>query len=176
MLQAVERMKAGNRVAVVFMGDGAERQALQRYVEDRGLQNVHFLGFVNQTRMPRIYGISYVFVLPSSYDPRGTVVNEAMACGLPVVITNMVGVWGEGDIVRDGENGFVYQVDDIDQLATILDTLAADPELRARMGTRSLAIIGTWNYDRDVEGILAALQATVPRRVGRELLPTHQAS
>jgi glycosyltransferase involved in cell wall biosynthesis len=175
LIQAYERMAHRDRVAVVFMGDGAERAMLESYVKSRRLEGVHFLGFVNQTRMPQVYGASDVLVLPSTYDPRGTVVNEAMACGLPIVISNMVGVWGDGDIVREGENGFVVPVGDIDRLAGVLDALASDSDLRARMGARSLEIIGTWNYDRDVEGVLAALRATVPRPAGSELVPSHQA-
>lgn len=175
-LLAVERMQHRDRVSLVFMGDGSERQMLETYAHEHGIDDVHFLGFVNQTRMPRIYGMSDVMVLPSTYDPRGTVVNEAMACGLPVVITDRVGVYGDGDIVRDGENGFVYPADSIERLATILDTLAVDPALRARMGARSREIIGTWDYDRDVEGILAALKATVPRTQHAPLAMSREAS
>lgn len=163
LVQALERMRCRERAAVLFMGDGAERLMLERFVRDRGISNVHFLGFVNQSRMPRIYASGDVVALPSARDHRGTVVNEAMACGLPVVISDQVGIWGEGDIVRDGDNGFVLPVGDIDRLAAALDCLADDPLLRARMGARSLEIIGTWNYERDIEGILSALRATVGR-------------
>ena len=136
---------------------------------------MHLLGFVNQTRVPQAYGASDILALPSTYDPRGTVVNEAMACDLPIVISNMVGLWGDGDIVREGENGFVVPVDDIDRLAGVLDALASDSDLRARMVARSLEIISTWNYHRDVEGVLTALRATVPRPARSELVPSHQA-
>jgi glycosyltransferase involved in cell wall biosynthesis len=163
LLQAVERMRHRDRTVVVFMGDGAEREALEQFVRGRALANVRFLGFVNQTRMPGLYASADVFALPSTRDHRGTVVNEAMACGLPILISDQVGVWGEGDIVRDGENGFVLPVGDIDRLAGALDRLADDPLLRARMGARSLEIIGTWNYERDIEGILSALHSTVER-------------
>jgi glycosyltransferase involved in cell wall biosynthesis len=175
LIQAFEQMRHRDRTELIFMGDGVERRALQEYVAARSLERVHFIGFVNQTQMPKIYGVSDVLVLPSSRDHRGTVVNEAMACGLPVVITNMVGVWGQGDIVRDGENGFVYPVGDVKRLATILDSLAADPELRTRMAARSLEIIDDWDYDADVAGVVAALRATVGARTSTQLAPSHQA-
>lgn len=173
-LQALERMRHREEATLVFMGDGEERGMLESYAEQRGLRNVRFVGFVNQARMPLVYGASDVLVLPSTYDPRGTVVNEAMACGLPVVISDRVGIWGAGDIVREGENGFVVPVGDVDRLAQVLDDLTADAGLRARMGQRSLEIIGTWDYDKDVDGILAALEATARRSPTGRLLPSHQ--
>jgi glycosyltransferase involved in cell wall biosynthesis len=162
LLQAVERMRHRNRVAVLFMGDGRERAALETYARARGI-DAHFLGFVNQTEMPSRYALADVLVLPSSGDPRGTVTNEAMACGLPVVISNMVGIYGEGDIVRHGENGFVYQVGDNEALAGLLDRLVEDDALRRRMSERSWEIIREWNFDRDIEGVLRALEYVADR-------------
>jgi glycosyltransferase involved in cell wall biosynthesis len=157
LLQAVQRMRTRDKVAVLYLGDGRARSDLEQYARDNGMQHVHFTGFVNQSEMPPYYALADIFVLPSSLDPRGTVTNEAMACELPVVISNMVGIYGEGDIVRDGDNGFVYQVGDNDRLATLLDRLVEDPELRRRMGERSWEIIRRWSFDRDVEGLLQAL-------------------
>lgn len=166
LLLALERMRCRERAAVVFMGDGEDRAMLESLARDRGLDAVHFLGFVNQREIPKIYAMCDVLVLPSTRDHRGTVVNEAMACGLPVVISDRVGVWGEGDIVRDGDNGFVVPVGDIDRLAAVLDTLVEDRALRARMGRRSREIISTWSFDADAEGIIASLRSATRQRRG----------
>jgi glycosyltransferase involved in cell wall biosynthesis len=163
LLQAVERMRHRSRVAVLFMGDGRERAALEAYARDRGLE-AHFLGFVNQLEMPSRYALADVLVLPSSTDNRGTVTNEAMACGLPVVISNMVGIYGEGDILRHGENGFVYRLGDNDALAAFLDRLVEDEPLRRRMGERSWEIIREWNFERDVDGVVRALEHVTSHR------------
>lgn len=157
LLQAVQRMRTRDKVAVMYLGDGRARADLERYARDNGIEHVHFTGFVNQTELPAYYALADIFALPSSLDPRGTVTNEAMACELPVVISNMVGIYGEGDIVRDGDNGFIYQVGDNDRLAGLLDRLVDDPELRRRMGLRGWEIIRRWNFERDVEGLLQAL-------------------
>ena len=98
-----------------------------------------------------------VFVLPSIYEPRGAVINEAMACGLPVVVTDRCG--SLGDIVQEGDNAFVYPAGDADALARALDALM-DDALRARMGQRSREIIATWDYARGVEGVKEALRST----------------
>ncbi len=158
VIQAVERMKRKECIEVVYLGDGAEKKRLEDYIAAKKINGVHFLGFVNQFEVPQVLSISDILLLPSSFDPRGTVVNEAMACGLPIVISNMVGVYGEGDIVKDGYNGFVYNVGDIDMLASILDRLVENDALRKEMGKRSLRIISEWNYKKDVDGILQALR------------------
>jgi glycosyltransferase involved in cell wall biosynthesis len=163
VLEAVTHMKHRDQVAVAYLGDGAEQARLERFAADNGLGAVHFLGFVNQAEIPRTYAMADVMVLPSSFDPRGTVTNEAMASGLPVVVSDMVGVYGDGDIVRDGDNGFVYPVGSNVEFARHLDSLVASPELRERMGRRSREIISTWNFEADVKGLLKAMRATTGR-------------
>jgi glycosyltransferase involved in cell wall biosynthesis len=156
LVHAYERMRNRSGAVVVFMGDGALRASLEQYVRDRGLErNILFLGFVNQTDLPKHYAVADVFVLPSLVEPRGAVINEAMACGLPVVVTDRCG--SIGDIVLDGENAFIYPAGDADALADLLDRLTADPSLRARMAARSREIIATWDFHRGVEGVKAML-------------------
>jgi glycosyltransferase involved in cell wall biosynthesis len=84
------------------------------------------------------------------------VINEAMACGLPVVVTDRCG--SIGDIVLEGENAFIYPAGDAAALAHALDALA-DDGVRARMARRSREIIATWDYARGVEGVKQALAA-----------------
>lgn len=157
LLRAVGAMQHRDRAAVLFLGHGELRGELETFARERGL-TVHFAGFVNQSDLPKHYAAADVFVLPSLVEPRGTVTNEAMACGLPVIVTDRNG--SIGDIVRHGENGFVYPAADAAALARHLDALAADPELRERMGARSREIIAGWSYERGVEGVAEALRAT----------------
>jgi glycosyltransferase involved in cell wall biosynthesis len=162
LLRALERMEHRQRAGVLFIGDGQMRDELAAYATDRHLDGVAITGFVNQQAIPSLYAASDVFVLPSSFDPRATVVNEAMACGLPVIVTDRCGP--AGDIVRHGDNGYVFPFGDTAALAAHLDALAADPALRARMGERSRAIIATWDYAAGVEGVKSALGAIGARQ------------
>lgn len=155
LMTAYAAMKHRDRASLVFMGDGVLRPQLEAYALEYGLRDIHFTGFVNQTEIPRHYAMSDVFVLPSAFDPRATVVNEAMACGLPVVITDRCGP--AGDIARDSDNAFVFQFGDAVTLAERLDRLTADPELRLRMGRRSRTIISSWDYETGVRGVLEAV-------------------
>jgi glycosyltransferase involved in cell wall biosynthesis len=156
LLRAVDAMQHRHRSAVIFLGNGELRKEMERFAKEREL-NVHFAGFINQTDLPKHYAMADVFVLPSQYEPRGAVLNEAMASGLPVISTDRSG--SIKDIVQHGDNGFVFAAGDAQSLARHLDTLVADPELRARMARRSREIIATWDYSRGVEGVMEALRS-----------------
>jgi glycosyltransferase involved in cell wall biosynthesis len=156
LLEALDRMSRRDQAVVVFLGHGELRPQLERFAAERGL-NVRFAGFVNQSELARHYAMGDVFVLPSVYEPRGAVINEAMASGLPVVVTDRCG--SIGDIVLEGENAMIYPAGDAGALARNLDELAADRGLRLRMAARSQEIIATWNYDRGVKGVKEALAA-----------------
>jgi glycosyltransferase involved in cell wall biosynthesis len=156
LLKAYERMQRRDGAAIVFVGDGILRPALEKYAAQQGIDGVHFTGFVNQTALPKLYAIADVFVLPSLVEPRGAVINEAMAVGLPVITTDRCG--SIGDIVLDGDNAIVYPAGDVDALAAAMDRLAADATLRTTMGRRSREIIATWDYKRGVNGVKDALR------------------
>ena len=156
LLHAYEQMPDRDQAVVLFLGDGVLREPLEAYAQEHELAGAHFTGFVNQSELPKYYGISDVLVLPSTYEPRGAVINEAMACGLPVVVTDRCG--SIGDIVLEGENAFIYPAGDEVALAGFMDRLTADAELRARMGRRSREIIDTWTFARGVQGVKAAMQ------------------
>lgn len=143
-------------LGAAFVGEGELRASLETETTKQDLKNVFFLGFKNQTELPEVYAMSDIFVLPSIRENWGLVTNEAMACGLPVVVTNRTGV--SGDNVKDGDNGFVYPAGKLGALEKIVHTLAVNPELRNHMGKRSLEIIQNYGYSQCVEGILKALE------------------
>jgi len=156
LLHAFEQLNGRDGASLVFLGDGVLRRALEDYARDRAIEQVVFTGFVNQQLIPSIYGLADIFVLPSTYEPRGAVINEAMASGLPVVVSNRVG--SIGDIVRPEDNALVLEAGDTAALSSALDRLISNPPLRQQMGRRSREIISTWSYHEDVQGILEALR------------------
>jgi glycosyltransferase involved in cell wall biosynthesis len=157
LLRAVDAMRNRQRAALLFLGHGELRAELEAFARERKLR-VHFAGFVNQRDLPKHYAAGDVFVLPSTYEPRGSVINEAMACGLPVIVTDRIG--SIGDIVREGENAFIYPAGDARALASQLDQLVEDCALRERMAAKSREIIATWDYARGVRGVEEAIRAT----------------
>ena len=96
---------------LILLGDGTEQAALRQQVATLGLtEQVIFLPGRPWFRVPEVLALSNVLVLPSRSEPWGLVVNEAMACGLPVIVSDRCGC--AADLVQDGYNGFVINPDD----------------------------------------------------------------
>lgn len=144
------------RASLVFVGDGNLRPKLEEFAT-RNTLRVHFLGFRNQSELPKCYIMSDVVVLPSDYEPWGLVINEAMCFGLPVVASDKVGA--AADLIRDGLNGFVYPVGSIPALAEVLTRVLGNDALRQEMGARSAAAIRKWSISETVEGVRNALES-----------------
>lgn len=158
ILAFAELRKSKNNVALLVVGEGSERKSLEGLVDDLGLrQCVRFLGFLNQNALPSIYRAADVLVLPSEHEPWGVVVNEAMASGCGIIVTDQVG--SGFDLVRPGENGFVYRVGDIEDLAACLKRFFSNDELICAAQKRSLSIIKTWSFDQDLEGLRDAIKS-----------------
>ena len=116
---------------LTLVGDGPEREALERQVQQAGLQEqVQFLGFRSD---PQTFLLQAgVFVLPSRFEGMPNALLEAMAAGLAVVVTDASP--GPLEVVVHGVSGLVVPSDDPSALADALDRLAADPLLRERLG------------------------------------------
>lgn len=154
LLEAFAEMPNRDHAVLLFVGDGDERARLEEFCKLRSLENVRITGFLNQSILPKLYGMSDVFVLPSYFDPRATVVNEAMAAGLACVVSDRIGP--SGDIVKDGQNGFIIPAGDIAALASRLSQFVDNPTLVRSMGECSRNIIERWSYREDVDGMVAA--------------------
>ena len=150
-------------LGAVWVGDGELRPQLEAEIARLGVERACVLGFKNQNELPDLYAMSDMFVLPSWEDPMPLVTNEAMACGLPVIVSDRTGVWGQGGLVREGETGYVYRAGDVAALSDAVRKLVADPELRQAMGRRAGEVVKEFSLDRCVDGILQALRFAVAR-------------
>jgi glycosyltransferase involved in cell wall biosynthesis len=156
LLLAAARLSAdGASFHLLMVGSGELESDLRRRAEELNLRNIHFVGFVNQQRMPAVYAASDVFVLPSEDEPWGLAVNEAMCAGLPIVVAAQVGC--ADDLVIDGVNGRSYAAGDVEALAAALKPIISDPETRRAMGAASAQIISKWSYAECVAGLHSAL-------------------
>jgi len=156
ILRAYEDLKMDD-IALVYIGDGHLMASLEMNAKTKGLKNVYFRGFINQMEISKYYAMADIFVLPSDDEPWGLVVNEAMCFHLPVIVSDRVGCYK--DLVKHGENGFVFKAGNIAELSGYLKKLILDSELRRSMGAKSFDIIKGWDYKADVRGILSALEA-----------------
>ena len=143
---------------LAVVGSGPMEEALRDEAKDH--PRAHFLGFQNQSRMPVVYRLGDVFVLPSRGpgETWGLAVNEAMACGRPVVVTEKVGC--APDLVDDA-NGRVVPPEEAGALADALDELLADRDRLRALGRRSAERIRYWSIsaaaDRTVEAVRSAV-------------------
>lgn len=121
----------GADVRLVVVGSGSEERALRAQAEQLAVP-VEWHGFVDQAGLPPYYAAADAFAFPTLDDPFGIVLLEAAASGLPLVASPRGGA--TGDLVREGESGFVVEPDDREAFARALVALSADPALRERMG------------------------------------------
>lgn len=116
---------------LVMLGDGYLRQELQARASALGLEgSVLWAGFRQIEELPAFYAHAGAFVHPAEIDQWGLVVNEAMACGLPVLVSRGAGCWP--DLVEEGVNGFTFAPTDTEGLTQGLLALSApDTDLSA---------------------------------------------
>lgn len=157
LLQAARR--AG--VSAVIVGEGPERPRLERLAAELGV-DARFAGDRPWESVVEAYAAADVFALLSRHEPWGVVVNEAAACGLPLVLSDRVGA--AGDLLRDGENGVLVPAEDVSAAAEAFRRLAAEPELRRRFGARSRELASGFGYGRSVESLLAAVRDATASR------------
>jgi glycosyltransferase involved in cell wall biosynthesis len=141
---------------LLYVGDGEQCGPLEEVVREKQLEGVRFLGFKNQTELPAYYDLCDVFVLPSVQEPWGLVVNEVMNAGRAVIVSDQVGCGP--DLVRPGENGFIFPAGDIADLAQDLKEILEDRERCRLMGRNSLKIMETWGLEEDIQGLKNALR------------------
>ncbi len=122
-------------------------------------------GDVDWERIVELYVAADVFALLSEREPWAVVVNEAAACGLPLVLSDRVGA--AHDLLRDGENGVLVPAGDVDAASGALRALAADPGCAAAQGARSRELARDWGYGPSVDGFLAAVREAVARLRGQ---------
>jgi len=163
LLDAVERARPrapGLELAVV--GEGPLRRELELRARAAGMPVV-WSGFVNQRELPERYAAADFLVLPSRSETWGLVVNEAMACGLPALVSDTVGC--APDLVREGETGWVIAANDPDALATGLVRAWETRDRLPAMGAAARGrVLADFSVERAVEGTLAALAAVGSRR------------
>lgn len=127
----------------IVAGDGPDRPKLEQKLAQLGIgDRVHLLGHVDYYQLPKIYAQADIYLQPSLYEPWGLAVNEAMACGLPVIVSNRCGC--REDLVREDENGFLFDPADRDSLPELLDLLLSRRDDWESMGQKSRQIISNW--------------------------------
>ena len=150
---------------LVICGDGPFRERLHNLASRLRLEGrVRWPGFVQYPELPAYYALADAFILASTTEQWGLVVNEAMASGLPVMVSARCGC--APDLVREGENGFTFDPFKTEDIAQAMLKLPGDPTQLARMGRASRQVIAGWGVRSFGEGLLEAARMVLAR-VGR---------
>ncbi len=124
---------------LVMVGDGTAREKLEKMIKRKKLgSQTHFIGRVIGDDLSQIYRTGTVFVITSKTETQSIVLMEAMASGLPAIAVNAGAVT---ELVKDGENGFIFEPNDTDGIASGINTIISNKELREKMSKNALKMI-----------------------------------
>ena len=124
---------------LLLVGGGAEEEKYRAVIRENAIENVIIEGYTPREKLFDYYKAADVFVHPTSFDVWGLVVNEAMACGLPVVVSDhcVAGL----ELISDGENGYRIPMGDDVQLCRRVSEITGDAGLYGKMSRNVLKTI-----------------------------------
>ncbi len=156
LLDAYAELDSGIRssVGLVFAGNGRSKAELERQGQQVSPGVICFPGFLHREELAGLYAVADALILPTHSDPWGLVVNEGMACELPIIVTSVAGC--SADLVEDGRNGYVVPPHDAEQLRAAMDSLVRDSQLRQKMSGQSRRRIQNYSPEACAEGLAAA--------------------
>lgn len=158
LLEAFRRLSP-ERCHLVLVGSGAEGASLRSRTRDSS-GTVHFVPFQNQSAMPAVYAASDVLVLPSfgNWETWGLAVNEAMACGVPAIVSSHVGCGP--DLVRPGETGWIFPAGETGALEECLRDALSDDARRREIGKQAQRLVlQEYNYPRASSALYDAMDS-----------------
>jgi glycosyltransferase involved in cell wall biosynthesis len=164
VVRAMARLAPNATLMVV--GSGPLESAVR---EEAARLNVSITmaGFRNQSELGEAYGLADCLTLPSDFpETWGLVVNEALATGMPCVVSNAVGC--APDMIRDGETGYVYPLDDIEALAMSLARVRHRKALAYDWGPACRALIAKYSYETMTQGLVRAARSVLAASPGPE--------
>ncbi len=145
---------------LVILGDGPLRGEIDSLIAELSLKGqVALPGFRQYGELPVYYGLAGAFIHASTTEQWGLVVNEAMAAGLPVLVSNRCGC--APDLVHEGRNGFVFDPYDVEALAALMVRMSSGRADLAAMGQSSCEIAAAWGPERFAAGLRQAAETAL---------------
>ena len=151
--------------SLVFVGDGKEKHHIVQEMSQT--PGIYLGGARSGEELAHFYGLAKAFIMPSSVETWGLVVNEAMASGLPVIVST--GCGSTRTLVSENINGWSFEVNNVQDLAQKMTRCSecSENELKS-MGIASQQIISEWSLDLFADSVLSAL--SIPRREEADLI------
>ncbi len=143
-------------------GDGPERKNILHWIRKLGLQDrVDLPGVVAYESIPDLYKAADVYLQPSLSEPWGLAVNEAMASGLPVLVSEQCGC--HEDLIRDGVNGYTFDARSTEDIAAGLEKMWECRQRWSEMGRESNRIIQFWSLDLFAQNLWMVCELAIER-------------
>lgn len=146
------------QIGLVYVGDGVSRRQLEERAASVSPGTIRFAGFVQRNPLATYYALAEMLILPTYSDTWGLVVNEAMACGLPVLVSRVAGC--AADLVTENWNGLLILPGDVPTLSSAMESLAGSSKLCASMGANSAQLISRYSPAAWALGISQAIQTS----------------
>ncbi|MCB0323071.1 MAG: glycosyltransferase family 4 protein [Bdellovibrionales bacterium] len=164
LLEACRRLKEqGTPVVVTLVGTGDSEDEYRRLAKQWGISDsVEFKGYVPREELPAHYATADVFVLPSENEGMSIATLEALAAGLPLLLTPTPGT---ELMVEEGGNGHLFPIGDATVLTERIRTLIAEPERLRRYSARSRELAQTFSWEQATEALLELLQCAASQSV-----------
>jgi glycosyltransferase involved in cell wall biosynthesis len=164
------RRQSAHPWRLLILGDGRLRHDLEERVARERIEQVIFAGLRPYEEVSAYYAYAEALIHPASKDQWGLVVNEAMAAGLPVIVSTGAGC--AGDLVHPPHNGYLFEPTDVTGLIDAMQRMSSRHTDRGAMGTRSKDIIRDWTPERFARGLYdAAICGSRSSRRGLKILP-----
>lgn len=138
LLQNLE--SKGKKAHVVILGTGTTLEKLKTKAATLKSNVVHFAGFVDPIDLPKYYAASDLYLHPARIEPHSLAISEAIFMGLPVVLSDRCGSYGENDDVQEGKNGYVYAFANIEEMSSKVIKLMEDKVLYKTFSDYSVKI------------------------------------
>jgi len=148
VLKAVQEVSKSIDFHFVIAGSGAYATHLQNLVKKYNIESyATFTGFVSDEDLPNLYCLADCFIIAGTVELQGIVVMEAMASGLPVIAVEALAL---PELVKNGENGYLFRVGDIQAISESISLIFSNQSLRQKMAQKSLAIIQEHDITRTI--------------------------
>ena len=164
VIEAIRRTMHPNRpINAIFVGSGPLELECKHAAKE--LPNIHFVGFQNQSALPAYYCAADALILPSDGDETwGLVVNEALACGTPCIISDACGC--AADMLGTGSPNLIYSCGDVSALSDALASMASTPpERRRSMREASQRFAAKFSIENATDGSVNAISAVTGKRM-----------
>jgi glycosyltransferase involved in cell wall biosynthesis len=156
LLDAYRRVEAADQWGLILVGSGPQRKEIEDYIGKHAIKNVLLAGFRQKEKIPEFLAVSDILVLPSVSEPWGLVVNEAMAAGLPVLVSKRCGCYP--DIVRENVNGFAFDPFDETELYGIMRAIVDGRCDLESMGKASLELIDGYSPEKAAKVVARTIE------------------